>query len=273
LAKPQIQTPIAPKSIIDFIVKNFSLFYFLLSFLLSIGARAQSPDAQLSLADTTAINQYEEKDFIGVADTVEVTERPFNKATLDSLKNSDDFNYKQPPTIAESLWDRLMRWIGEFFRVLFEGATYTGMGRLLMYLIGLILFSALIMMLLKVDAFKVFYSGADARNNQAKFFEENIHEMDFEKLIGEASQKKDYRQGTRLILLYALKLLADKSLIDWQAGKTNHDYVQELKTGEIKTGLNELSFYFDYAWYGNFSINQDTFQKVENSFTDWRKKI
>jgi hypothetical protein len=68
-------------------------------------------------------------------------------------------------------------------------------------------------------------------------------------------------------------MLSDKHLIHWQAGKTNHDYVEELKPGELRTGLGELSFYFDYAWYGNFAINEQTFGRVENTFADWRKKI
>jgi len=58
-----------------------------------------------------------------------------------------------------------------------------------------------------------------------------------------------------------------------QAGKTNHDYVNELKTGELKTGLTELSFYFDYAWYGNFTINETQFQKVKGTFGFWKDKV
>ena len=54
------------------------------------------------------------------------------------------------------------------------------------------------------------------------------------------------------LFLYSLKLLSDKHHLDWRPGKTNHDYLDELGDGELKTGFNELSFYFDYAWYGDF---------------------
>lgn len=97
--------------------------------------------------------------------------------------------------------------------------------------------------------------------------------MDFEKLIREALEKKEYRYGVRLTFLYALKLLSDKQHVDWRPGKTNHDYLEELNEGELKTGFNELSFYFDYAWYGEFAVNENLFQRVQVIFDNWRKHI
>jgi hypothetical protein len=49
--------------------------------------------------------------------------------------------------------------------------------------------------------------------------------------------------------------------------------VGELGKGELRNGLNELSFYFDYAWYGNFAINRDTFGKAQDTFVDWKSKL
>ena len=68
-------------------------------------------------------------------------------------------------------------------------------------------------------------------------------------------------------------MLSDKHYVVWEQGKTNHDYVAELKAGELKYGFNELSFYFEYAWYGNFAINQEMFKKVETIFSDWKAKV
>jgi hypothetical protein len=97
--------------------------------------------------------------------------------------------------------------------------------------------------------------------------------MDFEKLIQEASDKNDFRLATRLIFLYALKILSDKHLIEFNPGKTNHDFVEELHVADLKTGLNELSYYFEYAWYGNFLITDSQFNKIKNTFTEWRTRI
>ncbi|MCA4897317.1 MAG: DUF4129 domain-containing protein [Bacteroidota bacterium] len=215
----------------------------------------------------------EEKEFVGVRDTVVIEPHPFNQQALDSLQMSPEFDYKQPPTVAETLWQRFWRWVNELLSNLIQGAVETDVGRLLVYILAFIVVVVIIMALLKVNALKMFYTGSDAGQMRGAFFEENIHEMNFEKLIEEATAKQEYRQATRLILLYALKMLADRHLIQWQAGKTNHDYVEELKAGEVKVGLNELSFYFDYAWYGNFKINTQTFAHVQNTFANWRQKL
>ena len=207
------------------------------------------------------------------ADSSRIQLRSFDLTKLDQLRKDADFDYKQPPSVAESLWDRFILWLDKLFGWIFRNAVTTNWGRLLLYTLGLGVLIVIVMMLLKVDALRVFYSGADkgALNHEA--FQENIHEMDFEKLIREALEKKEYRLGVRLTFLFSLKLLADKHHLDWRPGKTNHDYLDELQKGELKTGFNELSFYFDYAWYGDFTVNENTYQRVQLIFNDWRKKL
>jgi hypothetical protein len=219
-------------------------------------------------------NQFEEeKEFRGINDTLKVKSRSFSNSVIDKLKSDPDLNYAQPPTVAESLWDRIKQWIAWFFENMFDTVVSTDLGRLLMYTLAGILVIIVIMMLLKVNAFRVFYSGADQPGQSYQVFHENIHEMDFEKLIEDAAGKNEFRLATRLIFLYALKILSDKHLINFNAGKTNHEFVEELKPSDVKTGLSELSFYFEYAWYGNFLVTDKQFQKIKNAFTEWRTKI
>lgn len=206
-------------------------------------------------------------------DSTLVTERTFDNETLENLRNSNDFDYKQPPSVAESLWDRIMLWLNQFFEWLFRSAVKTNWGQVFMYSVGLVLLIILAMMLLKVDALKVFYSGADHGPLKYQSFEENIHAMDFDQLIRDALQKKEYRNAVRLTFLHSLKLLSDKQHLDWRPGKTNHEYLDELARPDLKTGFNELSFYFDYAWYGDFSVNENLYQRVHTIFDEWRKKV
>jgi hypothetical protein len=226
--------------------------------------------SQVSTSNSTYM---ETEEFKGVNDTTHIVSKNFDEADIQKLKSDPDLNYKEAPTIAESLWDRFLSWINQFFSSLFKNATMTGVGRILMYTVGVIALIVIIMALLKVNAFRVFRGDGDKGQFKYNIFHENIHEMNFEKLIQEAVDKNDFRIATRLIFLFALKLLSEKHLIHWQAGKTNHDYVEEIKPGELKTGLHELSFYFDYAWYGHFNINRDQYQKVYGLFTDWKTKL
>ncbi len=251
-------------------------FLFLMFLTWTIHVNAQTKDA-IENSNTTAYHDYYEeggeKEFAGINDTLKIDKRSFLSAEVDKLKADPDLNYQQPPTVAESLWDRFKQWLSWFFDSLFEKASTTDLGRLIMYTLAAVVVIVVIMMMLKVNAVKVFYLGADQGRQPYQVFHENIHEMDFDKLIQAAVEKNEFRLATRLVFLHALKLLSDKHLIEFSAGKTNHDYVEELKPSDLKTGLNELSFYFDYAWYGNFMITDTQFQKIKNTFADWRTKI
>jgi len=88
----------------------------------------------------------------------------------------------------------------------------------------------LLMMILKVNAFRLFYAGADRGTIGSSVFHENIHELNFDKLISEALAQQHYREGIRLLFLKSLKLLTDRQFIHWQAGKTNQ---QSLRANKV----------------------------------------
>jgi hypothetical protein len=262
-------------------------FFFFLFFLTCTLVRGQESGEVLT--DTAVTEQgdsaateeeylYEEEadedvDLVALPDSIPVSTRGFSQEQLEKLKSDPELQYEEVPTIAESLWDRFWMWVGQLLKSFFDNATGVNISKILLYVIGIALLVVLIMMLLKVDAFKIFYSGQGAVPVRYNVIEENIHEMDFEALIQQAIEQKDHRRGVRLFFLYALKLLSDKHLIDWQQGKTNHDYVAELNAVELKKGLNELSIYFDYAWYGNFTVSAETFQKIQGIFTEWKANV
>lgn len=206
------------------------------------------------------------------SDTLAIDKKSFADEKLRELKNDPNLNYEQLPTVAETLWDRILRWLSQFLQSFFEGAYNTNWGRVLLYAGLVALIVVLVMMVLKVDAFRILYSRAGS-SPKLDVLDENIHEMDFERLIQESIDQQNFRKAIRLVFLYSLKLLSDRQLILWESGKTNHDYVGELQQKELKSGLNELSFYFDYAWYGNFQVNRDTFNKVQSTFQDFKSKL
>ena len=206
------------------------------------------------------------------ADTLKVTIRKFDEARLEELRKNKDFHYTEAPTVGESLWERFWKWLLGIILEIFRGAVTTNWGRVLLYAGCLVVVVVVVMALLKVDAFKVLFKGAGVSSGGG-VFHEDIHTMDFEALIKEAVAKKDFRNAVRLVFLHSLKLLADGQHIRWQPGKTNHDYLAELKEAELKPGLGELSFYFDYAWYGGFFISESQFVRVQHIFNQWRGGI
>ena len=240
-------------------------------------SRGQEPDSVIVAADSVYSylgNTLDDiEDSRGAADSFPVKPRSFDHQSLEELKADPDLSYRETPTVAESLWDRLLALLGDFIDSLFRNAMSTNWGRVFSFAIGLVLIVALIMMLLRVNAFKIFYKGEGESVVPYNVLDENIHEMNFDSLIAEAVAKHDFRTGIRLLFLKGLKILADKNFVQWEHGKTNHDYLAELKKGELKNGFIELNYYFEYTWYGNFFVNYETFKKVQQIFTDWSGRI
>ena len=253
---------------------SLKTFLFFICFFISAASFSQDSDSAVDQSDVVEIqDEYDEKDSYAFPDSSEIRTRSADSETVQRLKSDPALQYKEPPTIAESLWDRFMLWLRQLIGSLFESAVTTDWGRVLVYVVGIILLVVLIMAILRVNAFKIFSTGEGAGTFKYNALDDNIHEMDFDKLIDEAMSKKDYRLGVRLVFLYALKMLSDKHHIHWDQGKTNHDYMEELKMAELKPGFNDLNYYFEYAWYGNFNINAEMFNHVQDIFKTWRTNI
>lgn len=252
------------------------LWFFCFIIAIPIFSVGQDSDSEESADSTyTYFNETPEdhEDSQAPADSSNIEARDFNEATLNELKSDASLKYKEAPTIAESLWDRFLALLGQFMDSIFQNAVTTDWGRVFSIVLGIILLVVIIMMILRVNAFKVFYGGQGASTMAYHALDENIHEMDFDRLIQDAIKQQDYRKGIRLLFLKSLKMLADRNYIHWEQGKTNHDYLSELTAADLKKGFNELNFYFEYAWYGNFSINHEMFLKIQRVFSDWKEKV
>ena len=95
---------------------------------------------------------------------------------------------------------------------------------------------------------------------------ENIHEINFPESIERFERNKDYRSAVRYQFLFFLKKLADKKLINWNPEKTNKDYLSELKNTELNLGFKELAYVFDYVWYGEFEVNEESYKHFKQQF-------
>jgi Domain of unknown function (DUF4129) len=259
---------------------RFLIFCFTLLCVFAVGQTQEAVEEETGsdvFIDTTFTESWDEdsqEDYVPDTlklDTLTIQPRNFSESKLNELRQDEDFNYAEAPTVGESLLGRFWRWLIEFFIWIFSKLTFTGAGNLLLYGLGIAVLVIIVMIVLKVDAFRVL-SRSDSGVRKG-VFHENIHDMDFEKLIQEALAKRDYRNAVRLVFLQSLKILSDKQHIDWQPGKTNHDYLDEVQAIDVKKGLGQLSYYFDYAWYGGFPISETQFSRVRTIFDSWRGNI
>ena len=95
---------------------------------------------------------------------------------------------------------------------------------------------------------------------------EDISQNDFPNLVQKAKSEKDYRKAIRYYYLWVLQKLSDKNLIIWNKDKTDYDYFLELGSNPIKEDFSQNTYIYDYAWYGNFQLDENQFNLAETIF-------
>lgn len=196
-------------------------------------------------------------------DSVSVSVRPLSEARLQQFREDGDFDYGLRRQATLSWWQRLKYWISEQLARLFR---YTYFGTIYDILFYTFCFLVIIFAVLKLSGTSVsqLFSGRSDRGLvRGADPEENPHAIDFDQEIAQALQQRDYRRGVRLLYLYTLKQLTDRQLIRWQPGKTNHDYQAELRGTSLQVTFQQLSYYYEYAWYGNFSVDEALYRRAE----------
>lgn len=102
---------------------------------------------------------------------------------------------------------------------------------------------------------------------------EDIHNMRFETELEKAIRLGNYRLAVRIQYLDTLKKLSDRGLIRWLPNKTNWEYVQELAGTPYSGGFRQITTAFEYAWYGEFAIDEPVFRLMREKMLDFQQKL
>jgi hypothetical protein len=131
-------------------------------------------------------------------------------------------------------------------------------------IMGLIYF---IQFLLKKESSKIFArSDHEPKKSALDPLSGKVDLLTFDQWIEAAVADKEYRLAIRLYFLKLLKILDQKDLIEWKNFKTNTDYVRELKDNSLYKPFRDLSFSYEYIWYGEFEPNLEEFEEVSQDF-------
>lgn len=133
--------------------------------------------------------------------------------------------------------------------------------------IGLVLF--LLYFLLKNFNFNWEYFKTDKTKVILETTEDEIldtSEADLMYLIEKAKKEENWSIAIRFYYNFLLQKLREKDLIKWNKEKTNRDYLLEIKDDTLKSQFSQLSYYFDWVYYGQFSIDKKNFLKAEEDF-------
>jgi Domain of unknown function (DUF4129) len=225
----------------------------------------------LLLIDTPVFSAPKDSIFHAKVDTLAIDHRAFSEEKINEFKADSDFRYGRPRE-GMTPWQRFLMWIAILIQTFLHYATQTFVGQVILYTCCALLILYVILRLLDIDARDLFTRTSSSKID-FKLAEENIHGLDFEKLIAQAAERKEYRDAVRLTFLFSLKKLSDANLIKWLPGKTNDDYLHELREHPTLPRIQELRYYFDYAWYGHFEVDNETYSGVKQTFQDFSNKL
>ncbi|MDC8106488.1 DUF4129 domain-containing protein [Chryseobacterium sp. PTM-20240506] len=198
------------------------------------------------------------------------------RENLKSRYKGNEFDYT---TIKprESFWQKLQRKIARILEGIFGEDTFGTSAKvttIVMRLFAIVLIGFLLYFIVRYLISKDgnFFFGKKNKkvNINEEELHENIHEINFPESIAKFEVTGDYRSAVRYQFLYVLKKLSDKKLIIWNPEKTNKDYAAELKAEYLKKEFSNLSYIFDYVWYGEFSITEQDYLKFKNQYQTFK---
>jgi hypothetical protein len=98
-------------------------------------------------------------------------------------------------------------------------------------------------------------------------------ESDLESLIKQALQARNYRLAVRYRYLQTLYKLAAKKMLELAVDKTNYQYVREISNQSYQNEFAALTLNYEYVWYGEFEIEANIYQRIENGFSQFNNKL
>lgn len=191
-----------------------------------------------------------------------------------SYNRQRDKNRKEERNVFDRMWDSLINSIWGSFNDSDgkkRGWNFWNILVLLIF-IGIIVFAILKMTNTGVSSL---FSGKRKKTEttDATLEDVDIHALDYEELIGSALRSKDYRLAVRLWFLRTLKQLSDKEKLTWKLDKTNSDYYYELSGTGLQEEFGQVSFVYDYIWYGEFPVDEKSYREAEEKFKHFTSSI
>ena len=211
-------------------------------------------------------------------DTSNINKRVFDK-NFKSKYKSQDFVYEFKPKELNA-WDRFKEWLSNVFKDIFNlnsnEASMNAVGIFLKTLAVILIIFVIYLItkaILNKEGTWIFGKNSDKKIVDYTDIEKNINQVDFEYLIKKTIQSGDNRLTIRYYYLWLLKNMAAKELIVWDIEKTNSDYIYEIKNQKTKENFEYASYLYNYIWYGEFELDQSTFDRTKTVFENILKWV
>ncbi len=211
-----------------------------------------------------------------------VVQKKFNEENLKQYKEQEAFIYtEEVKDVTPSLLTQFFNWLGRLllrflewiFGVKYAKGIFVFILEALPYVIAGIMLLLLLKFFLKTKSNSVVSSAKNTPVISITEEEELVKNKDILQLIKKAVAQNNYRLAIRYYYLHTLQQLEAKELIVWEPQKTNDDYIKEISIKELHQIFKEITHLYDFVWYGNFTIDEITFSKVQSDFKNINKYI
>lgn len=232
------------------IFKCIFLLFTLIGFQHPVWAQEKVPERVYHFHDSTMLN---------------TNARNIPNEVVEAYLDDNAFDYRFGYEKTISLWEQFKRWLVKLISRLFGNVEMSFPVEWLLYIFCAAMIIFAVLKLTGVSISGLFRRNESAPNVDMRLvMEEDIHAINFEEEIARAQQSQDYRKAVRLQYIWTLKRLVDANYLDWQPGKTNTDYQRELQDKDVLYDFRSLSIYYEYAWYGEFSVDKQLYETVNH---------
>jgi hypothetical protein len=239
----------------------------ILLIVLLFGFVAKAQDS-LAVAETKKII-FTEKDI--AVDNDSITKTTFSKNF--KKKYTDEAFVYEEKTKEKNAWDRFKEWLAGIVQNIFNfSSEHTSMNvvvfilkTLAVLVVGFVIY-LIAKAILNKEGQWIFGKNSNKKVIYDTEIEKQLFVTDFEKLIQETLASGQTRLSIRYYYLWLLKKLSEKNVIEWDIEKTNSDYLYEIKNETQKENFAYLSYLYNYIWYGEFDLDNITFEKAKTAF-------
>ncbi len=209
------------------------------------------------------------------------TQRVFDTIELNKYKELDQFDYSETRSEDSAFkrwWQRLLRSIFGSMELEESNAepstTWSSFINVFKYIL-ILLAAGLIAWFLVKGEFKNLLKKKDKFQLKPSTGDLDITvERDvLLKSLEDSIKNNDFRSAVRYQYLIILKQLNEEDYIQWKDHKLSVDYIKEIKDPDLKKEFSKLTEYFNYAWYGNYSIKRRFLNKAGRYFDSIKSKI
>lgn len=201
--------------------------------------------------------------------------------TIEKLQADDDLNYdvnlEGGTNFISRAWRKFLQWLEDLFsieekaKVAEKGAEHfpwKGLG----YILTAIVIIFLLLKLFKIDL--SFLLKNEKLKQELEYTEgvENIHELQLDDLYSKSLDQKNYRLAIRYRFLSLLKLAHDNGHIKWKQDKTNQHYIHEINDS-YRNPFTGIVRDFEYVWYGDFELDQNSFEFIDKRMSKFIKEL